>query len=400
MEYHFSDRIASLKPSAIREILKVTQNPEVISFAAGNPSPDGFPSEEMAGIAADLFKDHAAEALQYGMTEGYLPLRKQTAARLQEKYHIGTDQDDLLITSGGQQGIELAAKVLLNAGDTLICEDPSFIGALNAFRSYNARLVGCPTDENGMRMDVLEKLLETQPRVKMIYTIPTFQNPSGITMSEERRRELLRLAEKYDVIILEDNPYFELRYSGDPVPAIKSMDTSGRVIYVGSYSKVLAPGIRIGYTCAPKEIIAKMVVAKQTSDVHTNLFFQMVVSEYLARYSLDAHIEHVCQSYRIKRDLMLKAITETMDPRVMVTRPNGGLFLWLQLPDGCDGFELCKRAGERKIAAVPGVSFLVNQNMKSPGVRLNFSLPTEQQIKMGIVTLSEVIRDYFKEVLA
>lgn len=398
MQYHFSDRISSLKPSAIREILKVTQDPSVISFAAGNPSPESFPANEMAEIAADLFRHRAAEALQYGMTEGYTPLRQQTAARLRDKYKIGTDSDNLIITSGGQQAIELAAKVFLNEGDTLICEDPSFIGALNAFRSYHARLVGCPTDEYGMRTDVLENLLKTQPNVKLIYTIPTFQNPSGKTLPEARRREMLALAEKYDVLILEDNPYFELRYSGEPVSAIKSMDEQGRVIYAGSYSKVLAPGIRMGFACAPREIIAKMVVAKQTSDVHTNLFFQMVVSEYLKNYDLDAHIEEVCRLYRHKRDIMLAAIDAHFDKRITVTRPDGGLFLWVQLPDGCDGLELCARAGERKVAAVPGVSFLVNQTIKCPGIRLNFSLPSEEQIQTGTAILGEVIQDYLKEV--
>ncbi|MGE4548502.1 MAG: PLP-dependent aminotransferase family protein [Intestinibacillus sp.] len=389
-----------MKPSAIREILKVTQDPTVISFAAGNPSPESFPADEMAEIAADLFRTQAGEALQYGMTEGYTPLRQQTSARLREKYQIGSENDDLIITSGGQQALELAAKVFLNEGDTLICEDPSFIGALNAFRSYHARLVGCPTDEHGMRMDILENLLRTQPNVKLIYTIPTFQNPSGRTLPMERRREMLALAEKYNVMILEDNPYFELRYSGEPVRAIKSMDERGRVIYAGSYSKVLAPGIRMGFACAPREIIAKMVVAKQTSDVHSNLFFQMVISEYLKRYDLDAHIEGVRRLYRHKRDVMLSAIDRHFDKRVAATRPDGGLFLWVQLPDGCDGLELCARAGERKVAAVPGVSFLVNQSIKCPGIRLNFSLPSDEQIETGIAILGEVIRDYLKEVEA
>lgn len=400
MQYQFSDRISGLKPSAIREILKVTQDPSVISFAAGNPSPESFPAAEMAEIAADLFRNRAGEALQYGMTEGYMPLRQQTAKRLREKYRIGTDGDDLIITSGGQQALELAAKVFLNEGDTLICEDPSFVGALNAFRSYRVRLVGCPTDELGMRMDVLENLLKTQPRVKVIYTIPTFQNPSGRTMPESRRREMLALAEKYNVMILEDNPYFELRYSGEPVPAIKSMDVNGRVIYAGSYSKVLAPGIRMGFACAPREVIGKMVVAKQTSDVHSNLFFQMVISEYLNRYDLDAHIEQVRGLYRHKRDVMLDAIGRHFDKRVSVTHPDGGLFLWVQLPDGCDGFALCERAGAQKVAAVPGVSFLVNDEMKSPGIRLNFSLPSDSQIETGIAILGKVIEDYLKEVEA
>ncbi len=399
MQYSFSNRIAALKPSAIREILKVTQNPEVISFAAGNPSPDTFPANEMAEIAQQLFRTNAAEALQYGVTEGYAPLREQTQKRLREQYQTGTDADDLIITTGGQQVIELMAKVFLNEDDVVICEDPSFIGALNAFRSYNAKLVGCPTDENGMRMDALEKLLQEVPNVKLIYTIPTFQNPTGKTLPTSRRREMLQLAEKYNVLILEDNPYFELRYSGEAVPSIKSMDADGRVIYAGSYSKVIAPGLRMGFVCANKEVISKLVVAKQTSDVHTNLFFQMVISEFLQKYDLDAHIANVCKLYVKKRDKMLQEIERHFDARVQVTHPDGGLFLWVQLPEGCDGMELCRRIGAQKVAAVPGVSFLVDETMRCPGIRLNFSLPTDEQMEKGIAVMGQVMDEYMKEVL-
>ncbi len=399
MDYQFSDRMAALKPSAIREILKVTQDPSVISFAAGSPSPDSFPAQEMEEIARNLFLQNAAQALQYGMTEGYTPLREQTMQRLQTKYGVGTAPDELIITSGGQQALDLTAKVFLNEGDALICEDPSFVGALNAFRSYRVKLVGCPMDDYGMRMDALEELLKTVPNVKLIYTIPTFQNPTGRTMPAQRRQQMLDLAARYDVMILEDNPYFELRYSGDYVAPIKSMDTQGRVIYAGSYSKVLAPGIRLGYALAPREIIAKMVVAKQTSDVHSNLFFQMVVAQYLQQYDLDAHIASVCARYRHKRDVMLAEIARQFDPRATVIVPEGGLFLWVELPEPCDGFTFCARAGERKVAAVPGVSFLADDSMRSGGFRLNFSLPSEEQIKTGIEILGAVMKDYIKEVL-
>jgi 2-aminoadipate transaminase len=397
MQYHFSDRVLALKPSAIREILKVTQDPSVISFAAGNPAPETFPAEEMAEIAQRLFREDAASALQYGVTEGYQELRDLTAARLKEKYQIGSENDDILITSGGQQAIDLVGKVFLNEGDVLICEDPSFIGALNAFRSYNAKLIGCPTDEYGMRMDALEELLKTTPRVKIIYTIPTFQNPTGKTLPLERRKQMLELAEKYDVIILEDNPYFELRYSGEPVAAIKSLDTKGRVVYSGSYSKVLCPGIRMGYAVAPKEILSKMIVCKQTNDVHSNLFFQMLVAEYLKNYDLDAHIAENNRIYAHKRDVMLEAIKRHVDERVTVTHPDGGLFLWLSLPEGYDGFELCRRTSEKKVAAVPGVSFAADTSIVSPGIRLNFSLPTDEQIETGIEILGKAIAEYLGE---
>ena len=391
MEYQFSHRMSGLKPSATREIFKVTQDPEVISFAAGNPSPESFPIEELKGIAADIFQNSGDKALQYGMTEGYGPLRDITRERIARKYGVGGEGDDLIITSGGQQTIELAAKVLLNEGDVVISEEPSFIGALNAFRSYGAQLVGCPMDEEGIDTDRLEQLLQTTQGVKLIYTIPTFQNPSGRTMSLSRRRRLLELAEEYDVLIIEDSPYFELRYSGEPVPAIKSMDTKGRVIYSGSYSKVLSPGIRLGFTCAPAAIVSKMVVAKQVSDVHTNLFFQMAAAEYLTRYDIDAHIAAISDIYRAKRDRMLQAIDRHFDQRVRVSRPDGGLFIWCQLPEGYDSMELCRRPTGRKVAAVPAATFSVDENAPNTGFRLNFSMPTDEQIDTGIAILGEII---------
>lgn len=397
MKYKISNRMSGLKPSAIREILKVTQDPTVISFAAGNPAPETFPANEMAEIAANIFKNDAASALQYGMTEGYPKLRNLTFDRLKNKYNIGKDTDDILITSGGQQAIELASKVLLNEGDVLICEDPSFIGALNAFRSFGTKLIGCPTDEFGMKMDCLEELLKNTENVKMIYTIPTFQNPSGKTLPVDRRQKMLELADKYNVIILEDDPYFELRYSGEFVPSIKSFDDKGIVIYCGSYSKIISPGIRIGFAIAQKELLGKMVVSKQTSDVHTNLFFQMVVAQYLEKHDIDAHIAQNRKIYAHKRDIMLSEIDKNFDKRITVTRPDGGLFLWVQLPKGCDGFTLCKRAGAKKVAAVPGVTFSADEEIVSPGIRLNFSLPTDEQIKIGIKILSDTINEYLGE---
>ncbi len=394
MNYTFSDRISSLKPSAIREILKVTSDPTVISFAAGSPAPDAFPAKEMAEITAELFATRAAGSLQYGMSEGYPALREVTATRLKEKFNIGKDFDELIITSGGQQAIELTAKAFLNEGDSLICEDPSFVGALNAFRSYGANLVACPMDEHGMKIDALEELLKTTENVKLIYTIPTFQNPTGRTMPLERRKRMLELAEKYDVMILEDNPYFELRYTGEAVPSIKSMDTTGRVIYAGSYSKIIAPGIRIGYCVADKAITTKLVVAKQVSDVHTNLFFQIVFHEYLTRYDLEAHIEKIRGIYSKKCSLMLNEIDKKFDKRITISRPEGGLFIYCELPEGFSGFELCKLAGLKKVAAVPGSAFSVDENAVCPGFRLNFSLPSEEQIITGIDLLAATINEY------
>lgn len=257
MEYVFSDRVNSLKPSAIREIFKYAADPEVVSLSAGNPAPDAFPVKELAEISASILKEHPIEALQYSVTEGYAPLRDYLKKYMKEKHNIGTENDELIITSGAQQIMDLAAKSLCNEGDVVICEAPSFIGSLNSFRSYNAKLVGVPVESDGINTDILEDKLKTENNVKFIYVIPNFQNPSGVTMSLEKRRKVYNLAKKYGVLILEDNPYGELRYSGEHLPSIKSFDTDGIVIYSGSFSKVVSPGMRVGWCVAPNPIIQK-----------------------------------------------------------------------------------------------------------------------------------------------
>ncbi len=397
LEIQFANRISTLAPSAIREILKVTQDPTVISFAAGNPSAETFPAKEINTISSQILTQQAAGALQYGITEGYAPLREQMKARLQTKYGIGTDSDDLMIVTGGQQGLEMTAKILCNDGDTLACESPTFVGALNAFRSYGLNLCGIPMEEDGMDLIALEERAKSDPRLKLVYVIPTFQNPSGRTMSLEKRKKLLALAQKYGFMILEDSPYFELRYSGEDVPSIKSLDRTGHVIFVGSFSKIIAPGIRVGFVCADRAVISKLTVAKQVSDVHTNLFFQMVISAYLQQYDLDDHIARTCTLYRHKRDYMLAAIDRCFPKEIHVIRPDGGLFLWCELPQGLDGMELCRRASRRKVAAVPGSSFQVDEAAVCPGFRLNFSLPTEEQIDTGIAILAETATEYIRE---
>ena len=393
MNYNFASRIGGLKPSAIREILKVTQDPSVISFAAGNPAPEAFPVKEMKQIADELFDERAAYALQYGVSEGYAPLRELTAARLKEKYNIGTPDDDLIILSGGQQVMDLTAKCFLNEGDTILVEDPSFIGSLNCFRSYGAHLVGIPMEPDGIDVDALERALKTEKNVKLMYLIPTFQNPTGRVMSLAKRRRVLELSKQYDVPIIEDNPYYELRYSGEYVPTLKSLDTDGRVIYAGSYSKVLSPGIRLGFACANKEVISKLVVVKQVSDVHTNLFFQMIAAEYLSRYSLDEHIAQVCAIYREKRDAMADALNKYCADTLHFESPEGGLFLWCDIRSGRDGRDLCTISGKKGVAAVPGIAFAIDPESTVPSIRLNFSLSTFEQIDRGCRLLGEAARE-------
>jgi 2-aminoadipate transaminase len=385
----------NLKPSAIREMLKVTADPSVISFSAGNPSAELFPVEKLAEITASIYAREAATALQYSITEGYGPLRELTKQRYR-KYGIGTDEDDLIICSGGQQGIDLAVKCLVNEGDTIICENPSFIGALNTFRSYNAKLVGIPMDRDGMDISALEDALRREKNVRLIYTIPTFQNPAGVTMCMERRKKLLELAEKYDVIILEDSPYFELSFSGEIIKPIKTLDTSGHVVYLGSFSKIIAPGIRIGFVCGPKWLVSKMTVAKQIADVHTNMVFMMVVAKMLESYDMDAHIAKCRDLYSRKCALMLGEMDKLFDKRVSYTKPEGGLFLWCDLPEGYPSLPMCALAQKRKVAVVPGMTFDVNESTENRGFRLNFSVPTPEQIKTGIGRVAQSITDYLK----
>lgn len=396
MEYKIADHIAAMKPSAIREIFKVLVDPEVIALSAGSPDSSAYPVKEMAEVGDEIFANEFVTTLGYGTTEGYTPLREQTKKRLREKYQTGTDDDDVIITTGGQQTISLFTQTMINKGDVIVCEEPSFIGALNAFRSFGAQLKGVPMDDDGMRMDLLEEVLSTTKNVKFIYVIPTFQNPSGRTMTLERRKQLLALAKKYDVLILEDNPYFELRYEGEPVATVKSMDTEGRVVYAGSYSKVLSPGMRIGFCLANKEIINRMVVCKQVSDVHTNMYFQMLVSKYLDKYDLDAHIKEICELHKIKRDAMLKALEKYVDPRVTFTHPNGGLFIWGELPEGYDGFKLCQKITKKKVACVPGNAFLTDENGVSNGFRLNFSMPSLENIEIACQRIGETVAEFLK----
>jgi 2-aminoadipate transaminase len=379
-----------MKPSAIREIFKSLTDKSVISFAAGNPSPLSFPVEKMHLCAEEIFTGEASVAFQYGITEGYPRLREQVAARLRERFNTGTENDDVIITTGGQQGIDLFTKVICNEGDTVICENPSFIGALNAFRSYNTKLVGIDLESDGMNIEALENALKSNPKTKFIYVIPTFQNPAGITTSLEKRKAILELAKKYNVMILEDNPYGELRFSGEDVPTIKSLDTDGRVIYCSSFSKILSAGMRIGFVCGPKEIVQKIVVVKQVNDVHTNLFFQMVASKFIDKFGLDDHISNIKELYRQKCNLMLSELDKHVAGKAEYTRPDGGLFIWLTV-NGGNGDEIAKKAIANKLAVVTGSSFNPIQGGFSPSVRLNYSTPSDEQIIEGVKRLASVL---------
>jgi 2-aminoadipate transaminase len=385
--------MANVKPSAVREILKVTADPSFISFAAGNPSGDLFPVEALREYSLDVLANPAS--LQYSVTEGYQELRDLVSERYGRGYNLKKPGDDTIIVSGGQQGIDLAARCLLEEGDAVICENPSFIGALNCFRMYNAELVGIPCDEYGMLLDELEVALEANPRVKLIYTIPTFQNPGGTTLPLERRRKMLELALKYDIMILEDSPYFELSFDGTFPPAIKSLDDSGHVIFVGSFSKIIAPGIRVGFVIAPDWLTSKMTVAKQGADVHTNGVYMRVAAEFLKNYDVDAHILRCRTLYKEKCGLMLAEMEKKIDKRVRWTKPGGGLFIWCELPADKPSAGLCETLKQQKVAIVPGVAFDTDpDNLANCGFRLNFSVPSNEQIISGIGLLAEGISEY------
>lgn len=404
MNYQFSDKLVALKPSAIREILKAPSDAETISFAAGNPAPETFPVEQLADLAADIFRNNSTVALQYGVTDGYGPLRDAIAKRQKEVYGIGKSvadgdafNDTTIIVSGGQQGIELACKAFCNEGDVVICENPTFIGGLNSFRSCGCKTVGVPLMDDGIDLDALEKTIQTTPNAKLLYLIPTFQNPAGLTTSYEKRVRIYEIAKKYGIMIFEDNPYADLRFAGEEIPTLKSMDTEGLVMYGSTFSKILSAGMRVGFVVAPEEVAAKMVVAKQSEDVHTNLFFQILCYKYMTECDLPAHIDFIRDVYRHKCGLMIKGLEEEMPASVKFTRPEGGLFIWVTMPDYVDMTAFIKATMAEKLRVVPGATFNCDVNEPSQCFRLNYSTPSDQQIIDGIKKLGKVVRAFVKE---
>lgn len=390
----FSYRISGVQPSAIREILKFTSDPEVISFAAGNPAPEAFPVETIRRISDDILREEPINALQYSITEGYPKLRQWLKDDMTKKEMFSEQDDELIITSGAQQAIETCAKIFCNEGETIICENPSFIGSLNAFRTYNAKLVGVEMDDEGMIPEKLEQALKDNPRTAFIYVIPNFQNPTGKTTSLERRRMILDLAYKYNVLVLEDNPYGDLRFAGVDVPSIKSMDKKGHVIYAGTFSKILSPGLRVGYMIATKMIVSKATVALQTSTVHTNIWAQMVAYRFVTEVDLEEHFQKLREIYKNKCSLMLNSLRFAMPRSIDFTEPEGGLFIWGTLPCG-DMNAFCKKAVENKVAVVPGNAFSVDESVPSLSFRLNFSTPTDEQIEQGVEILAKVAKTMY-----
>lgn len=396
MNYTFSDKISALQSSAISEILKSTNSPGIIPFAAGNPAPDAFPVDAIRAISKQIFEERPVEALQYGMTDGYAPLISAVRNQLLNEKKIGCEDDELVITNGAQQVMDLTTKILCNEGDVVVAETPSFVGALNCFKAYNIRLRGIGCESDGINVDELEAVLKEEKRARFLYVIPNFQNPLGVTMSLEKRKAVYALACKYNIIILEDNPYGDTRVAGEDIPSIKSMDTEGRVIYSGSFSKIMAPGIRVGYAWANKALIAKMVTGKQISDVHTSMFSQMLVEQWLREYDIPTHLERMRSIYRVRLNYMCDRIENEMSDTVKFVRPDGGLFVWCQLKENIKMLDFTKNCAARGVGVVPGNAFSVNDDDKFNAVRLNFTTPTMQDMEKGLTILAELAAEMNK----
>ena len=391
MEYKFSDRVLTLKPSAIREIFKYAADPSYVSLSAGNPAPEAFPSKQLAAISAKLMEEEPILALQYSTTEGYPPLLQHLKAYMKSSRNIGTEDDGVLVTSGAQQIMDLFTKSILNEGETVICEAPSFIGSLNDFRSYKAKLVGIPMDTDGMNMEALEKALETEKNVKFIYTIPNFQNPSGITMSLEKRHRLYELAKAHDVMILEDNPYGELWYDRQPPKPIRCYAPE-RTLTMGTFSKVLSPGFRLGYIIGPKAALDPLTTIKQAVDLHTSTFTQLISARCLDEGLMKSHMPDVRALYRTQCHCMLDALERYFPEGTTWTKPDGGMFIWVTLPEYINTDDMMKEALDRKVAYVPSSAFYANEP-KFNQMRLSFVTVPPEKIDQGVKVLAELVKE-------
>ncbi len=390
MNFNYAKRMDNIKASEIRELLKLTQMPEVISFAGGMPAPELFPIEAFKKASKEVLNENGEIALQYGPTEGYEPLKKKIVERM-KKVYVDATSDQILITSGSQQGLDFVAKVFIDPGDLIICESPTYLGAINAFKAYEPEFVEIETDDDGMVMEDLEEALRTNNNVRFIYVIPDFQNPSGKTWSIERRKKLIELANKYNIIIVEDNPYGELLFEGEIRPAIKHYDTEGRVIFLGTFSKILCPGIRLGWAVAEEEVLSKLIMVKQGADLQSSTVSQMQIDRFLEIYDIEEHIEKIKALYKNRRDLMLKTMEEEFPEEVQYTYPKGGLFTWVILPEHISARDLAAKALEKNVAFVPGGSFFPNEARENT-FRMNYSNMDDDRIVEGVKRLGEVIK--------
>jgi len=391
MSVRFAGRMDVMRASDIRELLKITERPEVISFGGGLPAPESFPTEELMAVAAEVLSTQGARALQYSTTEGHRGLREIVASRMNATLGTAVQASGILITHGSQQGLDLTGKIFLDEGDEVLCESPTYLAAINALLAFQPRFVEVPTDDEGMIPSELERCLDRSTRARLIYVIPNFQNPSGRTWSLERRVALLEAAERRGLVVVEDDPYGQLCYEGVTPPALLALAGTGTVVYLSTFSKIFCPGMRIGWLAAPPAIYEKYVLAKQGADLQTSTFSQALLYAYLTRYDIDAGIRRIRDLYGRRRDVMLRAIEREFPPGVRWTRPRGGLFLWVTLPAHVGARDVLARCLERDVAFVPGGSSFPNGGHENT-MRLNFSNMPEERIVEGIARMGAVLR--------
>ncbi|WP_142415316.1 PLP-dependent aminotransferase family protein [Hathewaya massiliensis] len=390
MDFNFSNRIHNMGASELGDFLKLSENNNLISFAGGFPAPELFPSKGLTEITYKVLNEYSSISLQYGATEGYTPLREITAQSRMPRVGVECTTKNILITSGAQQGLDFSGKLFINNGDTIICESPTYLGALSAFRAYEPNILQCPMESDGMDINILEYLLKKNKNVKFIYTIPDFQNPTGITMSIEKRKNIAFLASKYKVPIIEDGPYSELSFEDFIYPSIKSFDKEGYVIYLGTFSKIFCPGLRIGWVCAEEDIIKKLILCKQGADLQPSTFNQLLIYEYLKNYNINSHINNLRSVYKNRRDAMLKAISTYLPEYITATHPKGGLFTWIEVSKNYTSKEFYKRALEENVAFVIGDAFFAFEDDHNH-LRANYSCMNEDQIFQGIKRLRKFL---------
>ncbi|MEE1598772.1 PLP-dependent aminotransferase family protein [Acidaminococcus fermentans] len=392
MEYKFAKRMAGMQASAVREILKVTQRPEVISFAGGLPAPELFPVEEIGKVCQEVCAAEGRKVLQYATTEGRPTLRAKIADRMNRKYKSHLKAENILITTGSQQNLDMAGKIFFDEGDVVLMESPTYLAAINAFKAYQPVFKEVPTDEKGMIPEELDKILAETPRAKLIYVIPDFQNPTGICWSLERRQKFMEIVNKYNIPVLEDNPYGELRYEGETLPSLQSMDTKDLVMAMGTFSKTFCPGLRIGWLAAPITLMKEFVKVKQSADLHTSAFDQAIIDRYMDEYSLDDHVAEINKLYKHRRDLLLKTMEETFTDGTTWTHPEGGLFLWLTFPEGVSARKVFDKCIEKNVAGVLGEFFYPNIK-NDRHMRINYSNMPDDRIVEGVKRMAEALKE-------
>lgn len=394
----FSTLASGLKASEIREILKLTTQPEIISFAGGLPAPEFFPIEELKKVDAEILEKEGMQAVQYGTTEGYLPLREKIAEHMKTAFGVDCSAEELMITSGSQQGLSLLSQIFLDPDDVVLVESPTYLGAINAFTLQHPRFIEVPTDEQGIIPEALEKILQEHGKaVRLMYVIPEFQNPTGITWTEERRKAFMKVVGAYDFPVIEDDPYGELRYDGEKMKALKSLDTKGQLIFLGSFSKIFMPGLRLAWMAASPEILDKAVKLKQAVDLQSSSFAQRQAYYYMKRYDINEHVRNLVQVYGKRRTLMCETMKQYFPQGVTFTYPEGGLFTWVTLPEGMDATALMPKVLAEKVAYVPGGPFYPHGGHRNH-FRLNYSNMPEDRIVEGVKRLAAVLTEEMKNI--